>query len=225
MFVFEFSLRKEAELARISKNIPRNATYSSHDIQNNKIDVMSALVREHIVKEVGESFYTLKADGTRDPTGRENISMILHFLNELSEPSERLLSMATADQGDAATLTDTIIGELTRAGLNPDKILSQVYDGVSLMSGKHGGVQKLLQQKLDKEIPYVHCYNHQLHLVVNHALAVENTVMDFVSVCNMLYKFCRKPTVAVLYKGETHKRLLDQRWSGNFATGRLIWIN
>ncbi|XP_049323536.1 zinc finger protein 862-like [Astyanax mexicanus] len=220
--LFEFSLRKDAELARISKTIPRNATYTSHDIQNNLIDVMSALVKEHIVKEVGESFYTLKADGTRDPTGRENISIILRFLNELSEPTERLLSIATADEGDAATLTDIIIGELTRAGLNPEKILSQVYDGASLMSGKHGGVQKLLQEKLDREIPYVHCYNHQLHLVVIHALAVEKAVIDFFSVCNMLYKFCRKPTVAILYKGETLKRLLDQRWSGHFATVSVI---
>ncbi|KAG9261551.1 hypothetical protein AMEX_G25112 [Astyanax mexicanus] len=147
--LFEFSLRKDAELARISKTIPRN-------------------------------------------------------------------------EGDAATLTDIIIRELTRAGLNPEKILSQVYDGASLMSGKHGGVQKLLQQKLDREIPYVHCYNHQLHLVVIHALAVEKAVIDFFSVCNMLYKFCRKPTVAILYKGETLKRLLDQRWSGHFATVSVI---
>ncbi|XP_056298622.1 uncharacterized protein LOC130211699 isoform X2 [Pseudoliparis swirei] len=62
----------------------------------------------------------------------------------------------------------------------------------------------------------------QLHLVVTHALAAEKAVMDFFSVCNMLYKFCRRPTVAILYKGETLKRLLDQRWSGHFATVSVI---
>lgn len=129
-------------------------------------------------------------DGTRDLTGRENISIVLRFLNKLCEPTERLLTIATADHGDAVTLTDTILGELTTAGLSPEKIISHVYDGALLMTGKHEGVQKLLQQKLDREIPYVHCYNHQLHLVVIHALAVEKAVMDF-SVCNMLYKFCR----------------------------------
>lgn len=219
--LFEFSLRKDEELARIAKNIPHNARYTSHDIQNELIEVMSALVREHIVEEVGESFYTLKADGTRDPTGRENISIVLRFLNELCEPTERLLTIATADQGDAVTLTDTIIKELTTAGLSLEKIISQVYDGASLMSGKHGGVQKLLQEKLDRTIPYVHCYNHQLHLVVTHALAAEKAVMHFFSVCNMLYKFCRRPTVAIFYKGETLKCLLDQRWSGHYATGMI----
>lgn len=134
-------------LARIAKTIPRNATYTSHDIQNNLIDVMSALVREHIVKKVGESFYTLKVDGTRVPTGRENISIVLRFLNKLCEPTERLLTIATAHQGDAVTLTDTILGKLTTAGLSSEKIISQVYDGASLMSGKHGGGTEIAAAK------------------------------------------------------------------------------
>ena len=68
-------------------------------------------------------------------------------------------------------------------------IISQVYDGASLMSGEHGGVQKLLQQKLDREIQYVHCYNHHQHLVVIHALAVEKAVMDFFRFCVPYCKF------------------------------------
>ena len=35
------------------------------------------------------------------------------------------------------------------------------------MSGKHGGVQRLLQEREGRETPYVHCLNHQLHLVVS----------------------------------------------------------
>lgn len=75
----------------------------------------------------------------------ENIAIVVRFVNELNEPTERLLTIATADQGDAKTLTDTILEELTKAGLSSGKIISQVYDGASLMSGKHGGVQKRLQ--------------------------------------------------------------------------------
>jgi len=30
------------------------------------------------------------------------------------------------------------------------------------MSGKHGGVQRLLQEREGREIPYVHCLKHQL---------------------------------------------------------------
>ncbi|KAL7381763.1 hypothetical protein ABVT39_010907 [Epinephelus coioides] len=38
----------------------------------------------------------------------------------------------------------------------------------------------------------------------------------------MLYNFIRKPTVAILYKGETLKRLLDQRWTGHLATVKVV---
>ncbi|CAL8349499.1 unnamed protein product [Boreogadus saida] len=38
----------------------------------------------------------------------------------------------------------------------------------------------------------------------------------------MLYNFIRKPTLAVLYKGETLKRLLDQRWTGHLATVKVV---
>ena len=97
-----------------------------------------------------------------------------------------------------------------------------MYDGASVMSGKHGGVQKLLQEELKREIPYVHCFNHQLHLVVVQAMSAEQPVIDFFSVCNLLYKFIRRPTVACHYIGETLKRLLDQRWTGHLATVQVI---
>ncbi|KAG5830956.1 hypothetical protein ANANG_G00298760 [Anguilla anguilla] len=38
----------------------------------------------------------------------------------------------------------------------------------------------------------------------------------------MLYKFIRKPTVAIQYKGKTLKRLLDQRWTGHLATVNVV---
>jgi hypothetical protein len=56
-------------------------------------------------------------------TGREKNSIIVRFTNELYEPTERLLTIATADNGDAATLTDTIIEEFTTAGLSTEKVI------------------------------------------------------------------------------------------------------
>ncbi len=88
---------------------------------------------EEIVREVADSWYTIKVDGTRDPTGIENISIIVRFVKDNCEVTERLLSMTTTEKGDAQTLTNTIITELEKNGLSTSKILSQVYDGASLM--------------------------------------------------------------------------------------------
>ena len=51
----------------------------SHDIQNQIIELMSTIVTEQIVKDVGESWFTLKVDGTKDPTGSENVSIVVRY--------------------------------------------------------------------------------------------------------------------------------------------------
>ncbi|KAJ4935439.1 hypothetical protein JOQ06_016972 [Pogonophryne albipinna] len=94
--------------------------------------------------------------------------------------------MATSKTCDAKSLTELVLSKLRDIGLCIDKVLSQCYDGANVMSGVHGGMQKILQEVLD--------------------------------VCNSLYKFFRKPTVAAVYTGEKLKRLLDQRWTGHLVT-------
>ncbi|KAJ3583979.1 hypothetical protein NHX12_015476 [Muraenolepis orangiensis] len=90
------------------------------------------------------------------------------------------------------------------------------------MSGRRGGVQRLLQDELGREIPYVHRFNHQLHLVVVHAMSGERAIEDLFNICNVLYTFTRKPIVAAHYQGNTLKRLLEQRWTGHLATVHII---
>ena len=72
--------------------------------------------------------------------------------------------MQTTDKCDAQSLTNVVLDELSNAGLDANKILSQCYDGARVMSGQEGGIQKLIQNKLNREVPYIHCFNHQLHL-------------------------------------------------------------
>lgn len=50
--LLEYTLKKDKEFAKEFSTIPRNATYTSHDIQNQVISLMSEIVTEHIVKEI-----------------------------------------------------------------------------------------------------------------------------------------------------------------------------
>ncbi|KAL1268635.1 hypothetical protein QQF64_033998 [Cirrhinus molitorella] len=56
-------------------------------------------------------------------------------------------------------------------------------------------------------------------------MSAEAAVMDFFNVCNALYKYCKKPTIAAHYKGERLKRLLEQRWTGHLATVSVLLNN
>ena len=164
--------------------IPQNATYVSHDIQNKVIDLRADIVTEEILKDIGDAWYTIKVYGTKDPTGRENISIIIRYVDNDYLVQERLLAMLTTDRCDAHSLADLVLTELKRVALDTAKILSQCYDGASVMSGKNGGMQRVIQDKLHRQIPYIHCFNHQLHLVIVHALSSEHAIESFFDVCS-----------------------------------------
>jgi len=78
--LFQYTLQKDKTLIEAFKTIPRNATYTCHDIQNDIIKLMATAVTQDVVQEIGSTVYTIKVDGTRDPTGRENISIVVRYL-------------------------------------------------------------------------------------------------------------------------------------------------
>ena len=48
---------------------------------------------------------------------------------------KRLLVLSSTDSGDAKSISDLILVELTKAGVISSKILSQINDGASVMAG------------------------------------------------------------------------------------------
>jgi len=62
-----------------------------------------------------------------------------------STVSQRLLSLVEIEAVDAESITAAILRELQGHSLDPAGILSQCYDGASVMSEVKGGMQKLLQ--------------------------------------------------------------------------------
>jgi len=87
-------MRKDPALRDAFKTVPRNSTYTSHAIQNEIIEIMACAVKDDIVNEIESSMYTIKVDGTHDPTGRENVSIVVCYVTAENLIRERLLSMA-----------------------------------------------------------------------------------------------------------------------------------
>jgi hypothetical protein len=138
-------------------------------------------------------------DGTRNKSNSENVSICIRYVKN-GKPWESLLAVAFTpnDELDAKSLTDLILKVLVEAGLDPQHILSQCYDGASVMQGKKGGMQALLQNKLGRKIPYVHCYNHRLHLVVVHAIREVPELSQYFDQCGMLHEFFQKSPVLTM---------------------------
>ena len=95
--------------------------------------------------------------------------------------------------------------------------MSQCYDGASVMRGDKGGVQRLIQNELGREIPYVHCFNHRLHLVVVNVVTRINAIKLYFDHVSLIYSFFQKIKAAEIYEGSSIKRVLDTRWNGHLS--------
>ena len=95
----------------------------------------------------------------------EYISVAVRYVKE-GEASESVLQMPATVKLDARSLSQLRIETLKDALINTTAMISQCYDGgTSCTSGDRGRVQKLIQQALNEEIPYVHCYKQHLVMI------------------------------------------------------------
>lgn len=104
-------------------------------------------------------------------------------------------------------------------------MINQCYDGAFVMSGKHGGMQKFVQQKLGRTIPYIHCFNHRLHLVVIAAIGNIQAPALFLGQIRMLYNFFSRLKVKQVYDETNISRLIETRWCGHKRAIDTFFLN
>lgn len=76
-------------------------------------------------------------------------------------------------------MTNSILGVLdSLIQENPTKLVAQSYDGAAVMSGKDRGVQANIKQKYPNAY-LVHCYAHQLNLIMAQASSQNNQIRLF----------------------------------------------
>lgn len=164
---------------------------------------MAESVRESVVSDVKNAdipWFTLMEDGTRGKNNRENIAIAIRYFKG-EKARESLLNVITTQQLDAKTFTEKTIETLQANGIDLSRLLSQCYDRANVMSGKKGGVSGLLEQYLNRKIPYIHCFNHRLHLVVVKAVSDNDSLKNLFDMCVMLHEVFHHPKISSLYEG------------------------
>lgn len=159
---------------------PRNAIYTSHGIQNTIINIMATIVRNKICDCVHE---------TKDISKNEQMSISIRYLDPDSHSiKERFLTFIIASNLTAEYLTKYILDTLSLYNLDTKLIVSQGYDGASVMSGCVTGVQKRIRDVAPQAI-YVHCHAHCLNLVLVDCVKSNSHCSDFFSLLQSLYNF------------------------------------
>ena len=81
------------------------------------------------------TFFSLLADESKDASKKEQLAIVVRYVDENAIIHERFLTFVEAATLTAHGLATYLITTLSEHGLDPAFIVSQGYDGASVMSG------------------------------------------------------------------------------------------
>ena len=211
---------------------PKNASWLGHDIQNELVSVMAKWVLSKIIAEVKNArYYTIIADETKDVSKSEQLTIVLRYVYGGSV-YEHFLGFVEAKSLNASALTQYILDQLSNLELSINNCISQCYDGASVMSGCCNGVATKILEKNPKAI-YIHCWAHQLNLVLVGSCKIVAAASDFFALLQALYVFMSSSVPHSMFidkqsenTRDRHiiqlKKLSDTRWSCRHASIKAV---
>lgn len=157
-------LREHIENATVFKG-------TSKTVQNELLQCMLDVTKEETVKQVRESdFLAIQADETTDISTQCQLVLVLRYIDSTNNVQERCFGFIPMQSTNAEAISAALKEQL--AAIIPEedknKLICQAYDGASVMRGATAGVQKKVQD-VYPNAHYIHCYAHQLNLIMQQA--------------------------------------------------------
>lgn len=204
-------------------DLPGNAKYTHHDIQNEIINIMANMIKVEISDEIKNAdHFSLLVDETKDVSKTEQISIVARYLHN-DDICESFLGFTSADGLDAQSLLKKIKETLSKCNIDKNICIGQCYDGAAVMSGCSNGVQEKFREEVPQAI-YIHCFAHRLNLALVDCVHGIQSVAEFFETVQRLYNFFSGSVVHDLFMKVQKeidpkkqpmelKRLSDTRWS------------
>ncbi|XP_057734601.1 uncharacterized protein LOC130950057 [Arachis stenosperma] len=133
----------------VLENTPGNAQYISPGVQKDILHIFARKVRATIREEIGDSKFCIIIDKARDESKREQMSVVLRFVNKHGCVQERFFDLIHVSDTCSLTLKTEISSVLSRHNLDVQNLRGQGYDGAT------------------KKVCYVHQFFFKLILIVN----------------------------------------------------------
>lgn len=149
----------------VLQNAPGNNKLCSHQIQINIASACAIETSKHIIDDIGGDYFSILVDECRDASTKEQMALVLRYLNKKGYVIERFLGIVHVTSTSSLSLKASIDSLLKIHRLSVSQIRGQGYDGASNMRGEFNGLKSLIL-KDNSSAYYVHCFAHQLQLVL-----------------------------------------------------------
>ncbi|XP_031405753.1 zinc finger MYM-type protein 1-like [Punica granatum] len=149
----------------VLNNAPGNMKMISPDIQNDLIRACAMETTNVILHELGDEFFAILLDESRDVSVKEQMAVALRLVNSEGYVVERFLGIVHVSDTTASSLKVAIQLLFLKHNLSLSKVRGQGYDGASNMRREFNGLKPLIMQE-NSSAYYVHCFAHQLQLAL-----------------------------------------------------------
>ncbi|XP_050218045.1 uncharacterized protein LOC126668874 [Mercurialis annua] len=149
----------------IGGNAPGNNQLTSPKIQKELVSSCASQVTLAILTELGDRKFSLLVDEARDCSVKEQMAVMIRFVNKKGEIIERFLAIEHVSDTSSRSLKAAVDMLFARHNLSISRLRGQAYDGASNMRGEFNGLKALIQRENPFAF-YVHCFAHQLQLVI-----------------------------------------------------------
>ncbi|CAM4973722.1 unnamed protein product [Rotaria socialis] len=210
-----------------------NASYLSPSIQNELINLMANQIRKQIAEKIGGHVFALMADEAKDCSGHEQLSIVLRCIShETSKNNDKidrnsmfneyLLGLVKLNEFDAESLSIEIIKYLSFFNIDINNCIAMCFDGASVMSGRHAGVQAILRRNYMTRAIYMHCFAHKLNLVIRDVSKVVPYLPEFYSIVSKIYSYFHSSSVtSECFKSVQQKLMIGH----NISTSLKHWCD
>ncbi|ESQ28986.1 hypothetical protein EUTSA_v10024135mg [Eutrema salsugineum] len=205
------------------ENAPKNNQMTSPPIQKDIVHCFAEEVVKSIIEEIDHCVFGLLVDESADVSHKEQMAVVFRFVDKIGTIKERFIGVVHVRDTSSLTLKHAIDDLFAKYGLSLKNIRGQGYDGASNMKGEFNGLRSLILRENSSGY-YVHCFAHQLQLVVVAIAKKHFEVGDFFdkisTMLNVVGASCKRKDNTG--KGKNQDRSLPRpaatRWGSHHKT-------
>ncbi|XP_063289993.1 zinc finger MYM-type protein 1-like [Pelobates fuscus] len=177
-------------------------------IQNELLDCMFDVIRQVILQELKEAeFIAVQVNEITNMVIRTQSALVYRYIHK-NKVIERFFGFTAVEGSYAETTAASVLENLTMVFPEPNdkkRLIAQSYDGISMRHGESGGLQKKVKD-IYPNAHYVHCYAHQLELIIQQVASQITPVRVF---------FCGLSAMAAYFSQSQQKTAVLNEVLGN----------